>query len=262
MNSDIRDILLQALELQEEQERIEEDTDSLHNFEEKELSSQELEAIALEAGIAPKFVTQALVMHSKGFRQSQRPSRFIGRSTQINQWLVLDRKLTQEELEHLNTMLTHRFQSGGSGTVDSMGLFWKSHPPSYFQSQYVGPSSLPLSGREVTISFSQNRTIIQVTQHLVQDAFGIFGGILGGLGIGLGVGVGVGVGLGALGSSLFALVFPPLAFLGAYGLARGIYTRLYENQKKQLTELKQDLFRFNSLSAPQNLQIGNTDTTD
>jgi hypothetical protein len=262
MKQDIKSLLLQALELQEEQEQFLSEINPVSTKEVKDLTIKELETIAIEAGIDPKFVTQALAIQSMGLNITKKSTRWLGRSTTLDESLVIDRVLTREELEHINQMLSHRSPVGGSGIVNTMGLQWKSGIPDFLKSNYMGPGSLPLSVREVQISFQQQRTIIHVKQHLHQEASGIFGGLIGGLGGGVGFGVGMGVGIGALGSPVFAGLFIPLAFIGAYSLARMIFSKLYDSQKSQIIELKRVLFQFQNPSEQQSSQIGRIDTTD
>ncbi len=57
----------------------------------------------------------------------------------------------------------------------------------------------------------------------------------------MGIGVGFGVGLGALGSALFAAVFPLTVIGGAYALARAIFRNTVYGRMRTLTRLMNEL---------------------
>jgi len=94
---------------------------------------------------------------------------------------------------------------------------------------------------QVSVSVRRGETRIVVQERFGNLAGALFGGIMGGVGGGVGMGVGMGVGLGALGSVLFASLFPPAVIGGSYLLARSLFRRTVQRRMRDLKGLMDDL---------------------
>ncbi|MCJ7627270.1 MAG: hypothetical protein MUO50_02665, partial [Longimicrobiales bacterium] len=94
---------------------------------------------------------------------------------------------------------------------------------------------------QVTVSVGRGETRLSIEERYGNLAGALFGGIRGGGGTGLGLGVGMGVGLGALGSPLFAILFPIGVMGGAWALARGIFRNSVYGRMRILTKLMNEM---------------------
>ncbi|KGE70935.1 hypothetical protein [Spirochaeta lutea] len=234
---DIKPILLKALEIQEKQLRT--SSDSLLSGSLDQVSVQELQGMAKELGIAPGVLEQAMLMYRYGGSKGSSHSlgrRLLGSPPRLDDYLVLPRRLTTEDLEQLSRLLSMAVPQGGSGQISAVGLLWQSNAPVVSGGQGIVSDIL-----KVDVSLAQESTLVRFTQDMGQSAGGVFGGIIGGFGGGVGFGVGFGVGIGALGSALFAAVFPLAALAGSYGLARYIYRRLYLHRSRTITRIKEEI---------------------
>jgi hypothetical protein len=89
----------------------------------------------------------------------------------------------------------------------------------------------------VSVGAYEDQTVVEVESRNGVLAGGLFGGLGGGLGIGGGVGVGVGVGVGALGSPLFAVVFPLACIAGSFLFARTLFRAITRGRRRKIQRI-------------------------
>jgi hypothetical protein len=211
---------------------------------------RDLEGIAAEAGIDPALLRRAaeelegspaaaLAPLARGT-----PSRFLGAPATVEYVRTVPVEATGPILESLIPLIRHATDGRGQCTVAGRTLTWVSTPP--WAATWAPPSSYggavnAMETLQGSISVRRGSTRIVIQERLGPLAGGIFGGLMGGLGCGVGFGVGFGVGLGALGSVLFASVFPPAILGGSYLAARAIYGSHVRDRHVALTRLMDDL---------------------
>lgn len=191
------------------------------------LTLPELEEIAAEAGIDPRYLRRAAAeVDSGGAKfESGKASYFLGAPLTIE----LERTLTGEVPEEEFSIFVPDIQqaAGGHGQASALGrtFTWQSSTPS-------GERSL-----QVTVTSRDGKTRIRIEERLSNLAGQLFGGMLGGGGGGIGLGIGLGVGIGALQSAAFAIAWPVSIIGGAYLLARSIYTSTARKRQRVLRDL-------------------------
>ncbi len=190
------------------------------------LSLPELEEIASEAGIDPVYLRRAAAeLDTRGF-SPKRGARIWGAALTIELERIIERELSPSGYEELIPLLNQA--GGGPGTAGVVGrtLTWSATSG--------GDVARSL---QVTVTSKDGETRIFIEERLQDVAGALFGGIVGGGGMALGLGVGLGVGLGALGSAVFATVFPVAALGGTYFLARTIYAAVARRRRLLLGSL-------------------------
>lgn len=191
------------------------------------LTLPELEEIAAEAGIDPRYLRRAAAEVDEGGTKfdSGKASYFLGAPLTIE----LDRTLSGEVPEEDFALFVPDIQqaAGGHGQASALGrtFTWQSSTPG-------GERSL-----QVTVTSRDGRTRIRIEERLSSLAGQLFGGMLGGGGGGIGLGIGLGVGIGALQSAAFAIAWPVSIIGGAYLLARSIYTSTARKRQRVLRDL-------------------------
>jgi hypothetical protein len=194
---------------------------------------EEIESIALEAGIDPSMVRQAaheLDSPSGGVTMlAPQSSLFLGAPTVFELERVVRGEASQATLERLVPLLQRAADGMGHPSLMGKTLTWQSEDSSKTRTLLV------------TVSGGRRETRIGLEERYGNLAGALFGGIVGGGGTGIGFGVGFGVGLGALGSALFATIFPVAILGGTWALARGIYRSSVHNRMRKLTKLMNEM---------------------
>jgi hypothetical protein len=189
------------------------------------LSLEELEEIALEAGIDPRHLRRAAVELDTGEIDPSGWDRLVGDHTTLVYEAMVPGELPQDDFEGVVSAIQQVAREHGQPSLLGKTLTWQAETPSKTRSI------------QVVVSARRGETHIRVEERLHQFASGLFGGIIGGVGGGVGLGVGLPIGLEALGSALFATAFP----LGIIGLsylgARQIYRQVIKRRRAKLAEL-------------------------
>lgn len=190
------------------------------------LTLPELEEIASEAGIDPRYLRRAAAeVDSSTKLDSGKASIFFGAPLTIE----LERTLTGEMPDEEFSAFVPDIQqaAGAHGQASALGstFTWQSSTPG-------GERSL-----QVTVTSGNGRTRIRIEERLTNLAGQLFGGMVGGGGGGIGLGIGLGVGIGALQSAAFAIFWPAGVIGGAYLLARSIYTSTARKRRRVLRDL-------------------------
>lgn len=225
-DEEVRQLLLRASELESQSTRLPTPADGP--------TLSDLEVIASEAGLDPALLRKAaqeLDVDRTGAPPAagSAGSLFLG----APHTLEYDRAVPGEASNALLEALVPLIQraAGGMGQPSLMGrtLSWVSADP---QRTRV---------LQISVSARRGETRIAVQERYGNLAGALFGGIMGGVGGGVGMGVGMGVGLGALGSVLFASLFPPAVVGGSYLLARFIFRRTVHGRMRDLAGLMEEL---------------------
>ncbi len=193
--------------------------------EDEDTSLTELEEIADRVGIDVEHIRLAAAQLDEIGPLPSVFDRIVGGPITI--WLerTVSGEVPEASIEDLAAEL--ETGSGGEGQAALIGrsLTWRAHDPNNTRALLV------------SVRWADGRTHIRILERLHGLVGGLFGGTVGGLGVGMGLGVGLGVGLGALGSPLFATIFPPVVLVGSYLLARTIFRAVSQSRERRLREL-------------------------
>ena len=185
----------------------------------------ELEEIAAEAGIEPRYLRRAAMeLHA----HTPAPSlwaRIVGERLEVVHEVVVPGELPDEGWERLVTTLDRSLREHGQPSLLGRTLIWRAE------------SAYQMQTTQVTVSVRAGETHIRAEERLHYLASGVFGGSVTGVGVGIGVGVGVPIGINVLGSVLFAAAAP----VGVVGLTyvgcRAIYRALVRRRSRVLADL-------------------------
>jgi hypothetical protein len=166
-------------------------------------SLTELEEIAAEAGIAPIHLRRAAAELESHRATSGDWTWATGEPVTLVRERIVPGELPAEAFEALVAEIQTGAGARGQPSLVGRTLTWQTDTPTRDRSLHV------------VVAARDGETRIHIEERLHQLAGGLFGGLMGGVGGGVGLGVGMGVGLGALGSVLFATLFP----VGVIGLS-------------------------------------------
>lgn len=191
------------------------------------LSLGELEEIAAEAGIDPKYLrraadevdSQAVPLRGEGLES------LLGAPLTLKYDRILTGELPQGGFEALIPEIQDAAEGYGQPSLVGHTLTWQSTSPN---------SERTL---QVTVSSGSGRVRIRIEERSSQLAAQLFGGFMGGMGGGVGLGVGLGVGIGALQSALFAVAWPVGVISGSFVLARTFYRSSVRRRQRVLRDL-------------------------
>ncbi len=214
-------ILKRATELQTEAPDVLEEGEGL--------TLTELEEIAVEAGIDARFLRRAAKELDTVGPPPQGIHKLAGGPVTIELERRLQGEVPERAFEEMLRDIQLAAEGAGQGSLIGRTLAWSSTDPNKQRSL------------QIVVRSGDGETIIRIEERLHAMAGALFGGLMGGVGGGVGIGVGVGVGLGALGSALFATVFP-LGIVGiSYITARSIFGSAARRRQKVLSQLAERL---------------------
>lgn len=194
------------------------------------LTLRELEEIAAEAGIDPELLRRAASEFDAGRgRAPTTIDRVLGAAPTILYERRVPGQLSPEGLETIVAEIQSAAGVLGQPSLVGGTLTWRSETPNNTRSL------------QIVVGSRAGETHIRIEEHLNQLAGGLFGGLMGGVGCGVGFGVGFGVGLGALGSVVFATVFPPTVIAASYIVARTSFATIARQRRAVLGGLAQRL---------------------
>lgn len=193
------------------------------------LSLQELEEIALEAGIDPGHLRRAALELDTGEIEKSLGARLAGDQLTLAYEATVPGEIGDDGFERCVRVIQRLAREHGQPGVLGRTLTWRAETASKTRSM------------QVTISARRGETHLRVEERLHQLAAGLVTGTTVGGGVGLGVGFGIPFGLQTLGSALFATVFP-LGFVGLTFIAsREIYRQVVRRRRHALAELLEAL---------------------
>lgn len=189
------------------------------------MTLDELEEIALEAGIDPRHLRRAALEVQSGAGDDSLASRLAGRPFDLSVEATVAGELSEAGFERVASEIHQAVRDHGRSSQIGRTLTWQ------------GESAQKTRSMQVIVTSRDGETRIRVEERMHELAKQLFAGLVWGGGVGAGTGIGVGIGLGALNSALFAAVFP----LGAVGLAyigaREVYRRQVEGRQRAMTGL-------------------------
>jgi eukaryotic-like serine/threonine-protein kinase len=189
---------------------------------------------AAEVGIASRYVDRALAERAgagevastvqEGPLMTKKANPFVGARTKLEYEAVVDGELIDTDFEDVADVI--RRSIGDLGNVNTIGksVTWTSWG-----------AMNPASQRKLQISVSSRngRTVIRGFEDLTQISGGILGGITGGVGGGVG-GASFGITLALTKTALIAAPVFGGIVLGAYTLARTIFTYISGKREREL----------------------------
>ena len=190
---------------------------------------------ALEAGIAEKYVSHALVEHgvSPAAVTSAPPITVVDRGAdesavtggrgQLEHEIVVDGEMPEADFDLLLDIIRHGIKEPGSVAAVGRSFAWQSDP----RSRNLQVSVLPRGGK----------TTIRVSENLRSTYGGLFGVLVGGVGAGsAGIFIGIGV---KTHDPIFAVSMWLSTIILGYASARGLFgraSRAHDNELKTLAE--------------------------
>lgn len=183
----------------------------------------ELEEVALEAGIDPRYLRRAAAELQAG-GEADVWEKLVGAPIGFVLERTVPGELPESRFEELVPLLSAGTMGQGNASAVGKTLTWSSRSDSNTSSQ------------QVMVQAREGETLIRVEERLGGFAGGLFGGLLGGVGGGVGIGAGAAVG-GALGLPLFAVAFPITIFAGSYVAAREIFKAHVRRRRRRMQEL-------------------------
>ncbi len=188
------------------------------------LTLQELEEVAVEAGIDPRFLQRAALELGMSPDDSGFWAKVVGDELMLQRETTVPGELSEDGFERVASVIQIGTREHGHPSLLGRSLHWQAETPSKTRTV------------QITVTSRDGKTYIRAEENLHQLAGGLFGGGVGGGGVGIGVGVGLPLGLG-LGSALLATAIP----LGVVGLsyigAREIYRRVTSNRRLAMGDL-------------------------
>lgn len=191
------------------------------------LTQDELEQIAREAGLDPRYVRSAIAELDAG--RGTRQSRWLGGAT----WIQLERSVSGEvpprEYEALVELIHRTLGEVGQPSVLGRTLRWIA---------LTGMSGRHAHGREIEVAIASRdgQTTIRVHERLRALATQLFAGFVAGGGTG-GAALLSGLGAAIFGGAVAPVVFGVGALAGSYALARGIFGSKSRSRTAQLRKL-------------------------
>jgi len=185
----------------------------------------ELEEIAAEAGIDPRFLRQAAWELDSHVHQPTFWSKVVGDDLMLVREISLPGELAADGFERIVGVIQAGSREHGQPSLLGRTLTWRAETQS--KSRTV----------QIVVASRDGQTHIRMEENLTQTAAGLFAGSTAGFGIGVGIGVGLPVGLEVLGSALFATVAPIGTVALAYVGARAIYREITARRRRAMSEL-------------------------
>lgn len=189
------------------------------------LSLTELEEIATEAGIDPRFLRQAAAEMASGSRAAEGWEVVTGERLTLVREAVVAGELDQEGFERIAEAIQINARETGQASLLGRTLTWQAETPGKTRTV------------QVIVTSRDGETHVRAVERLHQMASGLFAGTVVGTGAALGVGAGLPLALNVLASPLLAVAFP----LGVAGLTlvgcREIYRRIVRRRDSVLSTL-------------------------
>jgi hypothetical protein len=191
------------------------------------LTLRELEEVAVEAGIDPRFLQRAASELETSAMDSGGWTRVVGDEMLLLRETTVPGELNEDGFERIVSVIQLSSRDHGQPSLLGRSLTWRAETPSKTRTV------------QVTVTSRDGQTHVRLEENLQQVAGGVFGG--GFFGVGIGVGMGAGLPLAGylgLGGSLLAAAFP----LGALGLAFIGARQVYRSIVKKRRSVMADLF--------------------
>ncbi|MHB1192994.1 MAG: hypothetical protein ACYC6F_08080 [Longimicrobiales bacterium] len=195
------------------------------------LSLAELESIAGEAGIDPRWLRRAAAELDPAGGSGTLGARLAGEETSLSRELVIPGELPEWGFERLVSVIQLVSREHGTPSLLGRSLTWQGEAPNRTRSL------------QVVVSVRRGETLIRVEERLGQLAGAVFGISLGAVGSTVGFAVGLPVAIEVLGSTVLAVGLPLGAIVLSYMGGREIFRRLVRRRRSILVELTDQLAR-------------------
>ncbi len=227
---EVRRLLQQAAEIQKKE------TGHDYGDDGGGLTLADLQEIAAEAGIHPRFLQQAAASIDSPKATGLGPM-LAGSALNISVERNVPGELGEEEFERAIVDIQHAFKEPGTASMVGRTLMWKTE------------ATDTQRALQVTVSSRSGETHIRAAEQLKVLAAGLYIGVVGGVGTGVGFGVGLPVGLSVLASPLFAALFPVGIIGGLYAGMRAVLKRTAARRRRELERTADRIAGYARISA-------------
>ena len=185
----------------------------------------ELEEIAAEAGIDPKYLRRAALEVDSGVSNKTFWSEFCGEELVLVREMPIPGELPDDGFERIVAAIQSHSRDYGQPNLLGRTLTWRAETASKTRTI------------QVVVTSRDGETSIRLDENLTQLASGLFAGMSAGFGVGGGIGFGLPLALAVFGSPLLG-VLTPLSFIGLTIIGtREIYRRVVKKRRKAINEL-------------------------
>lgn len=189
------------------------------------VSLAELEEIASEAGIDPRYLRRAALELDSGLHDSSIWTKVVGDELTLVRELTLPGEMREGDFERIVTVIQLHSKEHGQPSLLGQTLTWRAETASKTRTI------------QIVVTSRDGHTKVRLEENLTQLATGLFAGTTSGFGIGMGVGIGVPIGTGVLGSALFAVAAPVGALAISYIGARAVYRGIVQRRSRRIATL-------------------------
>lgn len=184
----------------------------------------ELEEIAVEAGIDPKFLRRAAVEIDSGVPDTSFWTKVVGDEMMLIREMTLAGEFADSGFERIVSTIQTHSREHGQPSLLGRTLTWRAETASKMRTI------------QITVSSRDGETHVRLEENLTQMAVGTLSGMTAGLGLGAGLGVGTPIGM-ALGSVALATAAPIGILAMSYIGGRWIYRAQVKNRVRHVAAL-------------------------
>lgn len=202
----------------------------------------ELEEIAAEAGIDPRYLRRAALEVDSIVHGSSIWTRVAGDDLILIREIELPGELQESGFERIVAVIQTQSREHGQPSLLGKTLTWRAETANKTRTI------------QIVVTSRDGHTLVRLEENLTQVAAGLFAGTTAGFGVGVGVGAGLPIALEVIGSALFA-VAAPIGIIGiSYIAARAVYRQLVRRRNRAIDDL------FDRVVAEARASIGETPT--
>ncbi|MEM7415286.1 MAG: hypothetical protein AAF389_07305 [Gemmatimonadota bacterium] len=184
----------------------------------------ELEEIAVEAGIDPKFLRRAAVEIDAGVTDTSFWTKVVGDEMLLVREMTLRGEFADSGFERIVSTIQTHSREHGQPSLLGRTLTWRAETASKMRTI------------QITVASRDGETNIRLEENLTQMAVGTLSGMTAGLGLGAGLGVGTPIGM-ALGSVALATAAPIGILAMSYIGGRWLYRAQVRSRVRQIATL-------------------------
>lgn len=184
----------------------------------------ELEEIAVEAGIDPRFLRRAAGEIDAGVTDTSFWTKVVGDQLMLIRELSVPGELEESGFERIVETILTNSQEHGQPSLLGKTLTWRAETPS------------KLRTIQLSVASRDGHTQIRLEENLTQLASAVFWGTTAGAGLGIGTGVGIPAGL-ALGSALLATALPIGVVAASFIGSRWVYRSMVRTRTRRIGRL-------------------------
>jgi hypothetical protein len=185
----------------------------------------DLEEIAAEAGIDPRYLRQAASEVDVTHPDASIWAKVVGDDLLLVRDVTLTGELDQEGFERIVAAIQTGAREHGQPSLLGRTLTWRAETPSKMRTM------------QIVVTSREGQTRVRLEEDLTQTAVGWVAGLTAGAGMGVGMGVGMPIALEVLGSALFAVAFPIGMVAISYIGARQVYRTIADRRRSAIGRL-------------------------